>query len=229
MRDQSSNFGPLEIILSILPFIILITYFYKRDRKKKEPLGMILFSFVSGVFIIFPAIFLEELLIESLRSFKVAPIFHSGIVGGVIEESLKFLSFLLLIFNNKNFDEPFDAIFYSVLISLGFAFLENILYVYRFGVLVAFLRPFTAISAHTMFGIVMGYFFMKAKFLNSVKSLKLLYLSFALIVPISVHFLYNFIISMKDILGGLTLILLIIYFQYMIKISKTSINRSDKL
>src|SRR5690606_32179849 len=59
----------------------------------------------------------------------------------------------------KEFDEPYDGIIYGAFISLGFAAIENILYVVEVGVSVALLRMFTAVPAHASFGIIMGYYF----------------------------------------------------------------------
>jgi RsiW-degrading membrane proteinase PrsW (M82 family) len=68
------------------------------------------------------------------------------------------------LYPNKNFNEPFDGIVYSLTVSLGFAGLENILYVLDGGVETAVLRMFTAVPAHASFGVLMGYFLGKAKF-----------------------------------------------------------------
>ncbi|MEO0281537.1 MAG: PrsW family glutamic-type intramembrane protease [candidate division WOR-3 bacterium] len=217
----------LKIILSVLPFIVLVRYFYLRDRKNKEPLSMIIFSFVFGIFLVFPAIIIESMFSEVFEVFQIKQIYRAGLNGGIVEESLKFLTFLFFIYRNKNFDEPFDAIFYSVLISLGFAFLENIFYVISYGMVVAVTRPFTAIPAHTLFGTVMGYFFMKAKFFHGKEIIYRLYILLALIIPIFLHFIYNFIVSLNLIFGEIVFVFLIIYLGVLIEIAKKSIDESD--
>lgn len=217
----------IKIVLSILPFVVLIRYYYLRDRKEKEPLSMIIFSFVLGIFLVFPAIIIEFVFSQIFDTFEIKEVYRAGLNGGIVEESLKFLTFIFFIYRNKNFDEPFDAIFYSVLISLGFAFLENIFYVYRYGILVAITRPFTAIAAHTLFGTVMGYFFMKAKFFHGKKILNRVYMLLALIVPIFLHFIYNFIISLNLIFGEIIFVFLIIYLGVLIEIAKKSIYESN--
>ena len=62
-------------------------------------------------------------------------------------------------FQSPNFNEPYDGIFYGIMISLGFAAVENIMYVYQSGFAVGVLRMFTAVPAHAMFGAIMGYYF----------------------------------------------------------------------
>jgi protease PrsW len=84
----------------------------------------------------------------------------------LIEEFSKFIFVRWVLYPNKNFNEPFDGIVYAVTVSLGFAGLENILYVLgdNGGVETAILRMFTAVPAHASFGVLMGYFLGKAKF-----------------------------------------------------------------
>ncbi len=67
-------------------------------------------------------------------------------------------------FTRRSFDEPLDGIVYSVLVSMGFATVENIFYIYNETISVAFLRMFTSVPAHATFAIIMGYFAGKAKF-----------------------------------------------------------------
>lgn len=219
----------LKIILSVLPFIVLIRYFYLRDRKNKEPLRMIIFSFLFGIFLVFPAILLESIFSEVFEVFQIKQVYRAGLNGGIVEESLKFLAFIFLIYRNKNFDEPFDAIFYSVLISLGFAFLENIFYITSYGMVVAFTRPFTAIPAHALFGTVMGYFFMKAKFFHGKEVIFRIYMVLALVIPIFLHFIYNFIVSLNLIFGEIVFVFLILYLGILIEIAKKSMDESDRM
>ena len=64
------------------------------------------------------------------------------------EELFKFLALMFVAFPRKNFNEPFDGIVYSVMIGLGFASFENIMYVFEGGIGVAFMRTFTAVPMH---------------------------------------------------------------------------------
>ena len=94
----------------------------------------------------------------------------------------------------KDFNEPIDGIVYGVIVSLGFATLENIYYVYALNDYfntssqsLAILRSFSAIPAHGVFGATMGYFFMKYSFFSKQNNLAL-----CMIVPILLHGSYNF-------------------------------------
>jgi RsiW-degrading membrane proteinase PrsW (M82 family) len=76
-----------------------------------------------------------------------------------------------VLYNNKNFNEPFDGIVYAVIVSMGFATIENIIYVFQYGFATGILRLFTAVPAHAAFGILMGYFLGKAKFTHGKSSI----------------------------------------------------------
>ena len=98
---------------------------------------------------------------DVVRSF-----FMAFFVVGFGEELFKFLALMFVAFPRENFNEPFDGIVYSVMIGLGFASLENIIYVFEGGIGVAFLRTLTAVPMHAAFAIIMGYYVGKAKFQN---------------------------------------------------------------
>ena len=97
----------------------------------------------------------------------------------------------------KDFNEPIDGIVYGVCASLGFATLENFYYVYLLAdyyetssVTLAFLRSFSAVPAHAVFGIFMGYFFMRYSFIKKRDNL-----FFAFIIPFVLHGCYNLFVN----------------------------------
>ncbi|NLA25092.1 MAG: PrsW family intramembrane metalloprotease [Bacteroidales bacterium] len=130
---------------------------------------------------------------------------NAFIVAATTEEFFKFFVIMIFIWRSKHFNEPFDGIVYAVYVSLGFALVENIMYVVQGGTSVALLRAITAVPAHAIFGISMGYYVGMAKY-KPKNSRKLL--SYAIIVPVILHGLYDFII-MVDI--PVLLIIFVIY------------------
>jgi len=127
------------------------------------------------------------------------------------EEFVKYIFLRYYIFPKKEFDEPMDGIVYSVMISMGFATLENILYVVvrADNIEVAFqiglLRMITAVPGHAIFAILMGYFVGLAKFSEDKGNL---YLVIGLVSAILLHGTYDFFIfmQMKEFLIWFTLI-----------------------
>ena len=89
---------------------------------------------------------------------------HAFLLVALIEEFSKFIFVRGVLYKNKHFNEPFDGIVYSVMVSMGFATFENILYAFQNGIGTAVFRMFTAVPAHACFAILMGYYLGKAKF-----------------------------------------------------------------
>jgi RsiW-degrading membrane proteinase PrsW (M82 family) len=113
------------------------------------------------------------------------------VVAAFTEEVFKFTAVMILFWNNRAFNEKFDGIVYAGFISLGFAGIENVLYVLEGGTQVGLLRAFTAVPAHALFGIIMGYRVGLAKFYPKEKWHHLL---FALAIPVLLHGVYDFIL-----------------------------------
>jgi RsiW-degrading membrane proteinase PrsW (M82 family) len=88
-----------------------------------------------------------------------------------------------------------DGIIYSIMVSMGFATLENINYVYLYGYGTAFIRMFLSVPAHASFAMVMGYYVGKAKF-DSEKSFMLLLKGLA--IAVLFHGLFDFFIFLQN-------------------------------
>jgi RsiW-degrading membrane proteinase PrsW (M82 family) len=86
------------------------------------------------------------------------------VVVALSEEGSKFLVLRLYAYPLKMFREPFDGVIYGVMIGMGFATVENIEYVYKFGLQTGVSRFFLAIPAHAAFAVLMGYPVGRAKF-----------------------------------------------------------------
>jgi RsiW-degrading membrane proteinase PrsW (M82 family) len=120
-----------------------------------------------------------------------------------VEEFSKFAFVRFILYRNKNFNEPFDGIVYAVMVSMGFATLENVFYVFNFGYTTGVLRMFTAVPAHATFGILMGYYLGLAKF-SHTRGLILTLV--ALLVPTAFHGAYDyfwFIAEIQNVYTGI--------------------------
>jgi RsiW-degrading membrane proteinase PrsW (M82 family) len=152
--------------IAAAPVVLMLLWFYHKDKFQKEPLRMLFYAFLAGCVSIFPAIIIEftwqnQGFTQVGDNYYLA--FYAFVVVAFSEEISKFV-FLRRILNKPYVDEPYDGILYSVMVSMGFAFVENIFYVFEHGLGVGILRAFTAIPAHATFAAVMGYFLGKAKF-----------------------------------------------------------------
>lgn len=181
------------LLISLAPILIIAFYIYSRDKYEKEPLSVLFKALLAGILIVLPVILIEKLLTipsENLEGVSYAA-YTAFIVAGLTEEGMKFLAFFFFFWNNRNFNEKFDGIVYSVYIALGFAGIENILYVFSGGYGVGIIRALTAVPAHALFGIVMGYYFSLAKFNASSKAA---FIILAFLMPFLFHGLYNFLL-----------------------------------
>lgn len=184
------SFNMLLFLLAILPPIIIGYYIYQKDKYEKEPLSLILKSFLFGSLAILPAFILETIYDKSL----FPNLFLFAFFGvGLVEEGVKYFFLKNYIFKNKEFNEPMDGIVYAVMISLGFATVENIFYVFVYAddsLSVAITRMFTAIPLHAVCGVILGYFVGLAKFSFDQKAL----LFKGLFLAVLIHALYDYFI-----------------------------------
>lgn len=161
----------LLIVGALVPAIILGIYIYKKDRAEKEPVGLLILLLFSGVVIIVPILIVSipvDLILVAIFNIETGVtnslfdyIGHGvdALSVGVIEEGFKWLALIIITKNNKNFNSLFDGVIYAVFVSLGFAGVENILYVLDYGWTTAVLRALTAVTGHVFFGVMMGYFY----------------------------------------------------------------------
>ena len=124
-------------------------------------------------------------------------IISSFLTAAPVEEGLKLSILYFYVYKMKDFNEPIDGIVYGVTVSLGFATLENIYYVYLLAdyfdtssMALAIARSFSAVPAHAVFGVFMGYFFMKYSFIKKGDNL-----IFAFLIPFVLHGCYNLFIA----------------------------------
>jgi RsiW-degrading membrane proteinase PrsW (M82 family) len=189
------------LVLALAPVFAIIIYVYFKDKYEKEPLHLLFKCFFWGVLSIIPALLLE--ILAGKLSIFTGTDFHSvalyAFVGvGLSEEFSKFIFLRFFAFKNKNFNEPFDGIIYAVMISMGFAATENILYVMEGGSTVAWLRMFTAVPAHAAFAVLMGYYVGKARFSESNRFLLLFN---GLLIAVVFHGAYDLFLMLKDYSG----------------------------
>ena len=182
------------LLITILPSLLIVAFFVKSDRFP-EPPSQIIKIFMFGVFLCIPAFLINTELSYIYANTDIDEALISSFLSAApVEEVLKFTVLYSLVYKMKDFNEPIDGIVYGVTVSLGFATLENIYYVYFLSDYfdttsqsLALLRSFSAIPAHGIFGATMGYFFMKYAFIKKENNLAL-----CMIVPILLHGAYNY-------------------------------------
>lgn len=226
--------------LALIPVIGLLIFIYVRDKREKEPMGLLIGLFFAGVGTAIPAIILEaigELILEAAIPYESAikAVLLAMIVVGPAEEMGKYTVLRLITWKNKHFDYSYDAIVYAVFTSLGFAAIENIGYVFSGGLSVALTRMFTAIPGHTSFAVFMGFFYSKAKYASVTgnKSDYKKYNALSMIMPIIVHGLYDAIVmgglaAEEDLVLGLAFLLWVVYVIALFVVSFIMVIKASK-
>lgn len=175
------------LTLAIAPGLALFSYFYLRKQIAKEPSRTLFHTFIYGAMMTFPILFIQHVFEEEQMFENI--FFRNVVFTSGLEEFFKWLILLLTIYRHVEFEDAYDGILYGASISLGFATVENILYLFTYGTDIAFMRALLPVSSHALFGVVMGYYVGKAKFATKENKKLLLFLAF--IAPYSLHFIYN--------------------------------------
>lgn len=214
------------LILSISPTIAFIIWCYLKDKYDKEPIIVLCKFFILGAFISVIAIIVEDFLIDINKySGYYNLLYMSFIVAALTEEGLKALVLIPNLLREKNFNEKLDGIVYSIFLSLGFATVENIIYIFfeesKTAFEVGMARAIISVPAHIMFAITMGYYISKYKFSNkSIKKRE--YMFMAILVPILLHGIFDFIAMIKYKFS------FIVFFIYIIFLWKTNLDKMDE-
>lgn len=184
--------------IALTPGAAIGLFVWLKDKYDREPMKHMVISFVLGVLSAIPAVILSITLgnLFSVNfSSLISVAFYAFITVAFAEEIAKFLVMRFYAYRQKEFNEPFDGIVYGAVISLGFAGIENILYVADGGYYVALLRMFTAVPAHASFGIIMGYYFGLAwQYKNRAFEYKLK----GLLAAVFLHGLYDFFLMQQS-------------------------------
>ena len=185
------------IIIAVVPAIIGLLSIYLTDRVDKEPAKLLFLTYILGALVVIPTIIVEEILIR----FNIFPgvygaFFNAFIVAGLTEEYFKRQVVLKLPYRTNYFNEKLDGIIYGVFASLGFATVENIIYVafrYTNNPFIGLYRGIFSVPAHGIFGITMGYYLSLSKF-NQDKEAKIKNRRLSLFMPAILHGIFDFIL-----------------------------------
>ena len=203
-------FDMLLVTLSISPGIFIMVTIYNLDEYDKEPLWLLALAFIFGAINLHLDIDILDFLFSLITAENdFIRIGEEALSVGFTEELLKFLVVMLIIYPNKNFDEPFDGIVYSVFVGMGFATAENMTFVLQGGAGLAIMRMLSAIPAHFVFAVIMGYYLGKAK---SSKNSQFLFIGLSLLIPVLIHSLYDYFLFLDFVpglwIGGIVTLIL---------------------
>jgi protease PrsW len=202
---------PLLLFLcAIAPGIAISIWIYHEDKYEKEPVDRLMLAFFWGCLSTIPAI-MAQMFVKGWEDpdnfFKIG--LYAFFVIALSEELSKFFYLRYYAYPDENFNEPFDGIVYAVMIGMGFATLENILYVLNTdggSFTLSLGRAITAVPAHAAFAIMMGSYVGLAKFVPEKRNA---YMISGLVLAIFFHGIYDFFLLQQSY-KGLTIVSILI-------------------
>jgi protease PrsW len=221
-----NNITPIIYALlgGILPALIWLFFWLKQDEKKPEPKSMILLAFVGGIIAVFLSLYLEKIAygispdkffsadflkpvlswfkhISETQNIALNRLLLVSIFAPIIEEASKFVLAYILVLRSKADDEPIDPMIYMITIAIGFAAIENVMFLIDpmmknniiFGFLTGNMRFIGATLLHTVSSVTIG-MFIGFNFYDS-KLKKFIWTIAGLVCAIIVHSLFNFFMA----------------------------------
>lgn len=221
----------LVILAAIAPVAVASWYIYKKDSDQPEPTTWLVKAFFYGVLSVFLSLAFSGPLTaifglgDDTDSFdSIGRAFSYAFLAAAIpEEIAKFIMFCFLLRKNPFFDEKFDAIVYSVFVGLGFAGLENIMYLLDgledwSWIGTGIVRALFSIPGHFVFAVLMGYYYSLYRFYidRSMKT-KILILT----APILAHGIYDGLLMSANVnIGGLPVVCTLTFLFFFSKLKQ---------
>lgn len=183
------------MMLAILPGILIIIYIYRKDKVEKEPWSLILKLMIFGAISCIPASFMESMIDSAMPAYPQGSLSYAlsmaFVSAAFCEELCKYALLHFGSWRNPEFGYRFDGIVYGVAVAVGFAVLENVLYVTQYGFYTGIVRAVMAVPLHAFCGVFMGIFYGAAKQAQVRGKGRMKFTILALFVPMMIHGIYD--------------------------------------
>lgn len=198
----------LVLFLSLLPCGIWLIYFYTRGLYKRPPLRLIAVTFLLGgaaTAAAFPVSVFGQALVGALlpNNFWTRALALMLVVGPV-EELAKLLAVQIYAYRRREFDEPLDGVVYSTTAALGFAAVENVIYLSQTSALLVLLRGPISNPGHALFSSLWGLSMSRAKGAPNIAHQRLWIIARGWLVASALHGLFD-VLLMASERAGVTL------------------------
>ena len=225
----------LLIIAALAPVVVLLWQILRRDAANPEPPRMLAKAFLYGMvstavtFVLLPITeAIGDIVVQNINPLSAA--FKQAFFSAALpEEGAKLLMLWLLLRNNPYFDERFDGIVYAVCVGMGFAAVENVLYLfsnYDSWLSVGIVRALFAVPGHFFDAVIMGYYYSHYHFgTRRNPATKALILA----APVVAHGIYDGILFSYDIDDGVAVVALILFLIFFNRLKKTGRRHIDEL
>ena len=199
----------LQIFSALLPAIVLVAFIYFKDRKHPEPTWQLVKGVIYGCASAMIAVMLATpssvllMMVPGAENTIFGSFWQSFLGAAIPEECAKLLMLWALLRRNPYFDEHFDGIVYAACIGMGFAGLENILYVVQSPdewLSVSVARAIFSVPGHFFFAVSMGYFYSCVHFhtASTQREHRINQIG-VILVPIVLHGLFDFFLFVTDL------------------------------
>ena len=199
------------IAAAVSPAMAVGLFIYWRDTHEKEPAILLFFAFLLGALSIVPALFLSAWMARTGLDLQSSNLLFAAaswmLAVGLPEDFAKFFLVRIFLYPRKAFNEPYDGIIYCAMCGMGFATVENIMYVLEGGFPVALGRAFFSIPGHASWSVLVGYFLGRQKFEGRWGLAGV-----GLLLAAGLHGLFNFFLSQPQGLTGSFIFFLITFF-----------------
>lgn len=217
------------LYLALIPVIIIGVVIYKNDKVEKESTKILIKVFCGGILaaiitlllsgvleIVFPFFAVDNE--SNLTLLSAIPYYFIGVA--LVEEFSKWLFVYLFCWKYKGFDYLYDGIVYCVFASLGFAAIENILYVFVDGIGAGIMRGLFAVPGHAFFAVYMGYYLGMSKvfYIRNERKKSTIYFLLSIIIPTIIHGLYDYLLSISSFINPLLSFAMFIVFMVLLYI-----------
>ena len=213
------------LALALIPGLVLLFAVWKLDTVEKESPILLAKLFAAGVVVMLADVLIRTLglkLLESTydgTSILFYTFLDAFILTALIEEGLRFIVLKLITWKDKEFNYTFDAVVYSVAVSVGFLICENIVLMIKYG---SDIRPASLLLplfAQLVISVFMGYFYGLAKVAESKGEIKnkKLHMCEAVLIPVVIHGIYEMCVKSDSI------VFYIIFAVYMVAMTVAAI------
>ncbi|MBI3634333.1 MAG: PrsW family intramembrane metalloprotease [Candidatus Yonathbacteria bacterium] len=133
------------LVGGVIPSFVWLWFWRQEDRACPEPTGLVVLSFVAGMVVVFFVLPLEKLIVATLpTTIHLVDILFAKLslitppdmdiqtfLWAFAEEFAKYATVFFVALHTRDFDEPIDAVIYLITAALGFAAMENSLYILK--------------------------------------------------------------------------------------------------
>ena len=211
------------LVVSFVPGLLWVYFFYRKDKYDPEPIGLVLKSFLYGILAVFPAVLFEypfsKIIAQPPNLFVL--LLLTILVIGLVEEVMKYVVIRYTVYKSDEFNEVVDGIIYMVSAALGFAAFENLLYSSVLGFKVGLIRAFITSLVHASFSGILGYYLGRSKLEERPN---LVYIG--LVQVVLLHSLYDFLVMGGLISTSFVVVLVVLLYFYLAQLIKKALQTS---